>query len=222
MRTLSTTLLAGIGALALIGTAAFAATVHQMTVQLPEGGVAQIQYTGDTAPKVSFGTAPMDAAWSNPFVYDPAFAEMQQINAQIDRDMNALFAQTRAISFDPFMLAPDGAQPIEAALRDLPPGASSVSVVSMSSGNGVCTRMVQVTQTRDGKPMVVSQTSGNCGTASGNVAVQNPSQELRPDRDQDARAASCAEPHFALTGTRLVPSPRAQCVSRTALGRGLL
>jgi hypothetical protein len=181
MRTLSTTLLAGIAGLTLLGTAAFAASeaVHQMTIQLPEGGVAQIQYTGDTAPKVTFGTAPVDAAWSNPFVHDPAFAQLARINAQMDRDMDAMLRQTRTISFAPLMLAPwpDAAQLNEAALHNLPPGASSFSIVSTSTGNGVCTRMVQVTESQGGKPKVVSQNSGNCGGASGNAAAQSPAQD---------------------------------------------
>jgi hypothetical protein len=178
MRTFSTSVLAGIAEMALLGTAALAAgeAVHQMTVQLPEGGVAQIQYTGDTAPKVTFGRTPTEATWSNPFVNDALFAQMDRIDAQMDRDMDAMFRQARTISFAPIMLAPwpDGVQLNAAALRSLPPGASSFSIVSTSTGNGVCTRMVQVTETQGGKPKVVSQNSGNCGGTSGDAAVQNP------------------------------------------------
>ena len=53
MRKIQTVLLAG--ALALAGTAAFAASsdVHHMKVRLADGSVANIEYTGDIAPKVS-------------------------------------------------------------------------------------------------------------------------------------------------------------------------
>ena len=61
MRTFQQALLAGVaaGIVGLSG-AAFAQSgkTHVMTVRLPDGGVAQIRYTGDVAPQVSVGEAP--------------------------------------------------------------------------------------------------------------------------------------------------------------------
>jgi hypothetical protein len=46
-------LIAGIAAVALAGSATWAAdNVHEMTVQLPDGGVEHITYTGNVAPKI--------------------------------------------------------------------------------------------------------------------------------------------------------------------------
>jgi hypothetical protein len=62
-------------------------------------------------------------------------------------------------------------QPIEMALGDLPSGTESYSMVSTWSGNGVCTQSVEITSPANGKPRVVSHSSGNCGSAPGSTGV---------------------------------------------------
>ncbi|MGN6147885.1 MAG: hypothetical protein ACTHPD_05040, partial [Rhizomicrobium sp.] len=75
------------GALALAGTAAWAASsdVHHMTVRLADGSVANIEYTGDVAPKVSIREgAPMSLADFAPLPRAAPFADFQQIDAMMN------------------------------------------------------------------------------------------------------------------------------------------
>lgn len=55
----------------------------------------------------------------------------------------------------------------EVALRDMPPGGRSYSFVSTMSGNGMCTRSVEITATGNGPPRIVSHSSGDCGAMTG-------------------------------------------------------
>ena len=68
MRFARTTILAGGAAMLLAGTAAYAADkLHTMNVSLPDGSVAQIEYSGDVAPKVSVVPATVPIAYADPF-----------------------------------------------------------------------------------------------------------------------------------------------------------
>jgi hypothetical protein len=171
MRHLSSVFLAGVAALALAGTAAFAAVkdhnLHEMTVSLPGGGVAHIQYAGNVAPRVTVRSGPFDTAW-------PAFADFGFVPpalapwpVQMDRQMDVLFRRAQSLALAPW----PGAQGLnEAALRHLPPGSSSYAVTTTSLGNKVCTRTVEVTTPAKGTaPQVVSRKSGDCDAQSGNT-----------------------------------------------------
>jgi hypothetical protein len=58
---------------------------------------------------------------------------------------------------------------------DMPAGANSVSVVSVSNGGATCTRTTQVTSEGAGKaPNVVSKVSGNCAPAATPEASPGP------------------------------------------------
>ena len=60
MRFARTTILAGGAALLVAGTAAMAAEkLHTLNVTLPDGSLAQVEYSGDVAPTVS--VRPVDA-----------------------------------------------------------------------------------------------------------------------------------------------------------------
>jgi hypothetical protein len=49
----------------------------------------------------------------------------------------------------------------------MPRGATTFSIVSETSSNGVCTHVRRITQgPGEAKPQMVSQTSGNCGADS--------------------------------------------------------
>jgi hypothetical protein len=77
MRFARPTILAGGAALLLAGTAAAAAEkLHTMNVALPDGSVAQIDYTGDVAPRIS--VQPVDAI---PVAFVNPFAELDRVAA---------------------------------------------------------------------------------------------------------------------------------------------
>jgi hypothetical protein len=174
MRNLRTALLAGVAAIAVAGFAGFAAAkspnTHVMTVQLPDGGVAQIRYSGDVAPQVALNPAPASldmwspAAWA--FGPGSPFAALDRISAEMDREAAALFRQAQMLANQP------PGRLTEAAARNLPPGTQSWSFVSTMTGNGVCTQSVEITTPADGgQPHVVRHSSGNCGSVAGPVAL---------------------------------------------------
>ena len=135
---------------------------HHMTVPMPGGGVATIEYSGNVAPKVSFlavaGPQRADPfAW--PAAFDmPSFAALDRMAADMDRQMNVMLRRAEMLSRLP---QDDGLR--SAVMQDLPHG-TSFSMVSETSSNGVCTHVTRITQgAGDAKPQVVSNTSGNCG-----------------------------------------------------------
>ena len=146
------------GALALAGTAAFAASndVHHMTVRLADGSVANIEYTGDVAPKVSLAAPrPMSLADFAPqFGVAPGFA---QIDAMMNAQMRAMQQQVNAM-----MALPLGANaPMEAAFGKMP------------AGSHFCAQSVQITTDANGKQNIVRHSAGNCG---GSSAEHSPQQ----------------------------------------------
>jgi len=165
MQLLRTALLAGAAALAIFGTAS-AQTANVMTVALPGGGIAEIRYTGNVPPKVVIGEAPPAyAAWTpvaSFFGPDSPFAMMEQISAQMDRQAAAMFGRAELLATQ----ARSG-QAIEAAFGNLPAGRQGYTYISTISGNGVCSRSVEITSQGNGPPRVVSHSSGNCDPAIG-------------------------------------------------------
>ena len=163
----------GLGALAL-PTMAKDPAVHEMTIQLPGGGTETIHYTGNIAPKVTFVQSPFDVTWAAPvaFGFEPSFAALDRIAADMDRQMDAFWRQATTIA----RLTPDSSL-TEASPRQLTPGGSAYSFVSESFGNNVCTHMTEITSSPDGgKPKVVSRTSGKCDASpTGALAAPNPS-----------------------------------------------
>lgn len=177
MRIVPTTLLAGVAAVALAGTA-FA---HTMTVRLPGGATETITYSGNVAPQIAFGPTP-----------DSPFALMQQISAEMDREAAAMMNQMDQLQSVALRQVANGGQPLEVALTNLPRGAQSYSVVSTLSSGGVCTQSMQITSQGPGqKPQVVTHSSGNCGamgaTAPTNAAAPDESPATMPAQPQ-ARA----------------------------------
>ena len=168
MRTIPTLLVSGTAVLALAGAAAAAGHLESrpnvLTIQLPDGAVAQIHYAGKVAPQVV--VAPAGAAAMAPIglpAADAPFALLDRISAQMDREMAQMSAQARALEALP-LVAPGQLQRTEFA--NLPAGASSYSFVSTFSGGGVCSRSVEITAQGPGRqPKVVSSSSGDCGAA---------------------------------------------------------
>lgn len=172
MRTLHKALFAGVAAVALAGSGAAMAQnsqTHVMTVRVPNGGVAEIRYTGDVAPQVVVrsGPAAADALPVLPSVFGAGspFAMLDRISAEMDREAAAMFRETEALA----QHARSG-QPIAVAL---PGGGQAYSFVSTMSGNGVCTQSVEITSTGNGPPKVVSHSAGNCGPAGGTSGAVN-------------------------------------------------
>lgn len=175
MRTLKTALGAGVAAIAAIGFCGLALAqgpeLHTMTLNLPDGGVAQIQYTGAVAPRVTVSDVPAPAFAAMPALFGPAspFAEMERISAAMDRQADRMFREAAA-------LAAGAAQPNPTAISEMPAGAREYSFVSTMNGDNVCTRSMVITSNGNGgAPHVVTHSSGNCA-ALGAPGVRVPTQ----------------------------------------------
>jgi len=161
MRTAKKILLVGIASVALAGGAGLALAqspdLHTMTVQLPDGGMATVQYTGKVAPKVTFDSSPLDAGYFAPVW---PFAGLDQVAAQMDSQMNAILHQARVMALPVW----NSNRLLEANMKNAPAGITSYSFVSTMSGNGVCTHSTEITSNGKGvQPEVTTHTSGDCG-----------------------------------------------------------
>lgn len=167
MRTVPTMVLAGAAIAGLTGLALAAGpAVHDMTVQMPGGGVAHVRYTGDAAPKIAFVQAPVSPYAVNFWGGPSPFAEIDRITALMDRQMEQMMYQARMMQMqgprDPLT---------SATLKDIPAGSANYTFVSSLAGGNFCMRSTQITASPNGgAPKVVSKTVGNCGDA----AAANP------------------------------------------------
>jgi hypothetical protein len=157
-------------AVALAGSAAVAATlpaVHHLTVRLPNGGVEQVSYTGDAAPKVTILPASLQAGVLMPAGFWAPFAGFDQISAQMDQMASAMDRQTAIAMRNMDAVALAGSNGLTSAtLRGSPAGTESYSMISTMSGSNTCTRDVRIISRGDNvRPEVVSHSSGNCGAA---------------------------------------------------------
>lgn len=154
MSHLRNALLAGAAIFTLAGGASLAQAqtadpaVHVMTVQLPNGAVQQIRYTGDVPPRIVL--VPVVQSVELPF------AMMQRMSAAMDRQIATMMQ-----AFAPMMAQPFATGPMEAGFGAMPAGA----------GAGVCMRSISVTYTGHGQPQVVSKSAGNCGPAANTPAA---------------------------------------------------
>jgi hypothetical protein len=155
MYTAKKAFLGGAAALALVGFCGLAAAhdVHTMTVRAPDGGTITVQYTGDVAPKISFGSGPQAVG----FGASP-FAMMDRIAAQMDRQMAEMMSRANA------MMAhmPDANPAYPADFWNTPTATPGLSAIA-NGGSGFCMKSVEITSTGDGKaPHVVTHSAGNC------------------------------------------------------------
>jgi hypothetical protein len=162
MPKLRTALIAGSATLLFAGAAAAAtAKFHTMQVNLPDGSVAHITYTGDVAPRVAVEPANAQAvAYFDPFAaMDREMALMEQRSAEMMRQVAAIQRQgVTAGHPGQFVVA-----------GNMPAGTSySYTMVSSSSGNGTCTQTVEWRSDGSGKqPQVTRASSGDCGAVKG-------------------------------------------------------
>lgn len=162
MRKLVKLAFAGVAAVAIAGTAVAASgDKHVMTVALPDGGAAHIEYYGDVAPKVTIAPgefAPFGAAWA-PMAF-PNFGNLDQAIARMNAAQAAMMKQVQQITRG----VGSKMAPIDVvSYGNMPAGANSVSVVSVSNGGATCSRTTEITSRGAGKaPKVVSKISGEC------------------------------------------------------------
>jgi hypothetical protein len=147
--------LAGLGAVTLTGAALAASRdTHTMTVPLPDGSIAKVEYVGNVAPKVTVSRAPLARPLAPFGLFDRSAFDMQ-------RQIDALMRQVDQMARSPVAGAP-GLN--VAAYGNAPAGSSSVTVVTTSNGSKTCTRRTEVTSEGAGRPpKVVSSLSGDCG-----------------------------------------------------------
>lgn len=160
-KSLRTALLAGAAAIAAAGTAMAAANDNRvMTVDLPDGSLARIEYEGEVAPEVTVEPALrfVPVRMDDPMLSSP-LALFDRIGADMDRQIDAMFRQARMLE----AAATGGATPDAAAFGALPAETVRYRFVSARSGNGLCSRSVEVTSLGPNqKPRVVSSSSGDC------------------------------------------------------------
>lgn len=179
MRVLTSLIIAGacvIGLAGLAPTLARELGTHTVTVRVPGGGLETIEYSGKVAPKVSFQAIPVMSPVESPFVAFapdgfPSFAALDRISAVMDRQMDLMMHRAQMLA-----AMPQNEPFYSAVLNGMPRGATTFSMVSETSSNGVCTRVTRITQSPgEAKPQMVSQTSGNCGADShGAHSASNP------------------------------------------------
>lgn len=155
---------ASIALAALAGTALAAPpNTHKMTVALPSGGTAIIEYQGDVAPKVRIAPT---AVWSPVGIaIVPNLRWFDELAASLDRQVDAIMRPANTITA-PSMVS--RIHPNVAPLDTMPAAASSYTVVSTTTPNGTCTRTVATTAMGVGRPpKIVARSSGNCPAAPG-------------------------------------------------------
>jgi hypothetical protein len=166
MWTARSAVLAGVAVIAIAASAGLALAkdpaVHHLVVQLPDGAVAQVQYTGNVAPRISFATNPFAADFNGPASPDVAspIVGLDRISAQMDAEMNALIQQADSLPMP--VIVPDKALSVD--LANAPRGATRYTFESMAAGNGdYCTRSMRVISRGAGEsPKVVEHSSGDC------------------------------------------------------------
>jgi len=159
------------------GAAVAAEALRTMEVDLPDGSVAHVTYTGDVAPRVAI--APMEA--SPVLAYDPFLAMEREFAAMRQRHAQML-QRVAELQRDAATSAQSGRITVSG---DLPAASSySYTVVSSSNGRNTCTQTVQWSS--DGSsaaPKVTRASSGDCDAIQMNerpVPASAPSERAPP------------------------------------------
>jgi hypothetical protein len=164
VRKLPAIALAAFASAAVAGTAVAAnRSSHVMTVALPDGSTARVEYVGDVAPKVTVehGRPVAFGDWS-PLA---SFAGFDRMIEQMNRETEAMLRQAQQMQQVAAQPGVGGAAPYVASFGNSPAGVTSTTVVSYSNGSATCTRTTQTVSKGAGKPpKVTSSTSGDCGS----------------------------------------------------------
>ncbi len=153
----------GIVATAIAGGALAAAApkTHVMKVVLPDGGVANVEYVGDVAPKVTIMPDRFAAAPGSEAMRFPSFAGFERMMAQMQRQSDELMREAQRTS-----VRPVGSNSFSASYGNVPAGEVSTTVVSVSNNGVTCTRTTKVVSQGPGAaPKVSSSASGQCDGA---------------------------------------------------------
>jgi len=129
------------------------AKLHTMQVNAPNGEVVQVHYTGDVAPQVRLVPATSQAV----AMTDP-FAEMEQVSAMMDAQMQAMMEHAALMQ--------------QAAQTGNVPQGMHVTYYSASTDAKGCTRSVSYSS--DGgsaQPKLTQAASDNCESAAPNDGV---------------------------------------------------
>jgi hypothetical protein len=166
MRIARTTILAGAGLLLVAGTAAAAAEkLHTLNVSLPDGSVAQIEYTGDVAPKVS--VAPPDAV---PVAYADPFAELDRMAAYMEAQHQAMMQQVAAME-QAAAQAGTAAPGQTTLVGDLPAGTHFTYVSSTTHEHGCTPTVEDRSAGSSAQPKVTRTSAGSCDKATSDAPV---------------------------------------------------
>lgn len=181
MRKLPVAVLAG-GATVLLAGAAMAAShdMHVMKVALPDGGVAQVTYQGDVAPKIRISGGPSAQAMAEPVaLFDLApFADMDRMAALMDRQADMAMQQMAAMQRE--AAVGHAPQHLLTAGGKVTPGMVSYSYVSTTTSEGGCTRTVEWrSDGNSAQPKMTRTSAGSCGAAYDGAAAQ-PLQAAAP------------------------------------------
>ena len=166
MRLARTTILAGGAALLLAGTAAYAAEkIHTLNVSLPDGSVAQIEYTGDVAPKVA-----VTPAVAVPIAFADPFAELDRMAAYMEAQHQAMMQQVAAMQEAALKAGPG--QPGQlTVVGNLPAGTHYTYVSSTTDASG-CTQTVEYSSDgSNAQPQVTRTSAGSCDKATSDAPV---------------------------------------------------
>ena len=175
---------------------AASAEYHSMKVALPDGAVANVQYTGDVAPQVLIRPASADDIAQANTVLVPRAAAMPDIFAQMDRISASMERQTAA-------MLRQAAQMQQIAITQSSNGAPGVTVVSTGTmPKGVHFSYVSTTTDANGCTRTVSYNSNGSGeaprmlkTASDACDAVKPNGKAIPAKAEQAVPAEPAPGH---------------------------
>ncbi|RVT89440.1 hypothetical protein [Sphingomonas crocodyli] len=190
MRFTRKTLIAGVAALSLAG-AAYAAEQHAkvMKVQMPDGSVEEIHYTGDVAPRVVFApVAAVDPAsmFEAAFGADSVFAQMERMQAQMMAQHQAMMRQAAAMAAQTPAAGADSLH--MTSIGDPANGGASYTYISTTTTQNGCTQTIEISSKAGDKASQVHKTSaGDCTAAK---AGATPAIETAPA----ARPAPAVKP----------------------------
>ncbi|MCD2177705.1 hypothetical protein [Rhizobium sp. C1] len=168
---------------------------HNLTLRMPDGGMEQVRYIGNTPPQVSFDDFSLRPDTVADIFFANPFAAMEQISADMDRQAAQLM---NLASNDAFPAGPQSMKAMDARLNTLPPGTEGYSVYTVSSGGKTCTEKMAFGYDGQGKPMIEKASSGSCGVGAAaqqqaptyHVSAPAPSPApLRPDGVKTIEAA---------------------------------
>jgi len=214
MRIIPTALLAGAGSLALIGAAAaHGLPTHRMTVQLPNGAIEEIEYSGSTAPAISIvpaQTAPAangtDATlFASPvaaFGPNSPFAMMERISDAMNREAAMLFRQVDALAMQPL---PASAAPLSVDMTRMPRGAEGYSFVATLTPSGACSQSTEIIAAGHGtKRHVITRRTGDCGGATGMPALDRTPYPTSPQHQHHVQSVKAVRRAIPARGVEQV------------------